>query len=638
MCTSLKRTVRALSRDDPVTGEALSVDLVTVQLGSGSMAMKSWAAHDAATALREISPLDPRAAARRGELLPEAAERLRLALKAPLPPSSSRAAAAAPSSASAPPPPPSASTPSLAPSPSSIQIPRPWFIIETKIDGYRLQLHKDTTPGTGFGVRFFSPRSYIEHGGSRGYGVLKPLAKRLIRPVRCVLDGELVVYNAATNMIEPVREEGRERKSFGFERERERRALARGGKKANSLFLFFFTPKNPTPPQFGSNYRAIVAANKRNLGDPERPLLGFTGMSYYSDDDDEYDDDDAFANGNGNGEGAAAAPGPSAAAAAAAVPAVTVTGAPHGAGSRSRGRGGGGGNGGGNSDATKEMEWKTTLSAMPASSFAKSGRGVSLQTAEWPAPSCADAQIVYLAFDILSIDGKCVAGKPLSERKELLRRAVVGEDEFLKEKDDEVDPSSQASISALLASDSHDIPKSCTNPGRSGGIRIGQSPGNPMRGRLLAMLPDAPPLRSLGPKPPLCEKAATKAEVERAAKKAEENLEEGIMIKSLASQWIPGAYRNAWVKMKPEYGKVRKRRERLESFFWRSRSKRKKKYASKEKKLTFLFISLLSRPHFPGPRHRRHQPRRPLRQGQARRDPRRVPPGFTLREAAAAAR
>ena len=52
MCTSLKRTVRALSRDDPVTGEALSVDLVSVQLGSGSMAMKSTAAHDAGLALR----------------------------------------------------------------------------------------------------------------------------------------------------------------------------------------------------------------------------------------------------------------------------------------------------------------------------------------------------------------------------------------------------------------------------------------------------------------------------------------------------------------------------------------------------------------------------------------------------------
>ena len=152
MCTSLKRAVRALSRDDPVTGEALSVPLVTVQLGSGSMAMKSQAAHDAATALREISPLDPRGGRGRGgggggELLPEAAERLRGALRAPLPQRGQGGAAPAPSPSA--PPPASASAASL---PIT-----PWFLIETKIDGYRLQLHKDTTPG-GFQVKFFSPR------------------------------------------------------------------------------------------------------------------------------------------------------------------------------------------------------------------------------------------------------------------------------------------------------------------------------------------------------------------------------------------------------------------------------------------------------------------------------------------------
>ena len=64
MCTSLRRAVRAVSRDDPRTGEAMPVELVTVQLGSGSMAMKSQAAHDAAGALREISPLDPGRGAR----------------------------------------------------------------------------------------------------------------------------------------------------------------------------------------------------------------------------------------------------------------------------------------------------------------------------------------------------------------------------------------------------------------------------------------------------------------------------------------------------------------------------------------------------------------------------------------------
>ena len=207
MCTFLTRTVRALGRDDPGTGEALSVDLVSVQLGAGSMAMKAQAAVDAAVALREISPLDPNAAARRrgggggrggagrsaAELLPAAAERLRLALRAPLP--QRQAATRDPSSSF------SSSLPP--PSSPSLTIP-PWFLIETKIDGYRLQLHKDETPGTGFGVRFFSPRSYIEHGGERGYEIMRPLAKRLVRPVRCVLDGELVVYHSGRKMIEPV--------------------------------------------------------------------------------------------------------------------------------------------------------------------------------------------------------------------------------------------------------------------------------------------------------------------------------------------------------------------------------------------------------------------------------------------------
>ena len=159
MCTSLRRAVRAVSRDDPRTGEAMPVELVTVQLGSGSMAMKSQAAHDAAGALREISPLDPGRGARGrggkggGELLPEAEARLRLALRAPLP----RSKGGASSSSALSPPAPSPGS-AAAPAAAPLTIP-PWFLIETKIDGYRLQLHKDTTPG-GFkeGVRFFSPR------------------------------------------------------------------------------------------------------------------------------------------------------------------------------------------------------------------------------------------------------------------------------------------------------------------------------------------------------------------------------------------------------------------------------------------------------------------------------------------------
>ena len=339
-------------------------------------------------------------------------------------------------------------------------------------------------------------------------------------------------------------------------------------KKKLTTFCFLSFIKTHSNHQFGSNYRAIVAANKRNLGSPDRPLLAFTGKSY--DDDDEDDEDgsaaadgdepDAGGGGGGGNDDTAAAAAAAAAATAAAdstIPSGRCGGGFGGVGSgSSSGRRGGGGGGGG--DGSSAIKWKTTLSATPAATLAKSRKATSLQAAEWPAPSCADAQIVYLAFDILSLDGKCVAGRPLSERKELLRRAVVGEDEFLKEADDDVDGRSQRSIRTLLLSDSHEIPRSCADPGRRGGLRIGRTPGNPMRGRLLAMLPDAAPLHSLGAQPPRCERAATRAEVELAAKEAEKNLEEGIMIKSLASQWIPGAYRNAWVKMKPEYAKVTK--------------------------------------------------------------------------------
>lgn len=260
-----------------------------------------------------------------------------------------------------------------------------------------------------------------------------------------------------------------------------------------------------------------------------------------------------------------------------------------GAGWRKKRNGGGGGGGEGSSN---RVEPRTTRSATSAAALSNSKRGFSFETPEWPAPSCADAQIVFLAFDILSVEGECVAGRPLSERKELLRAAIVGEDEYLKDTADEVDDNermtSARSTRTLLASDSHEIPRSCSDPGRRGGLRIGASPGNPMRGRLLAMVPGAP-LRSLGTRPPRCELAATKAEVEEAAKRAEENGEEGVMIKSLASQWIPGAYRNAWVKIKPEYGKV-KRTIVFSSFSFFFRGRRKKNILPKNEKKNSLFF------------------------------------------------
>lgn len=254
--SSLRRTVRALA--DPRAIPQLDA----VQPGCAAMPMKSAVAHDAFAALEAIAIRDQQTGVR---IAGDAGVPLSLALavgasaadnveeqgdagdgngeggeggektqqQLPPPPSSSSlalaTATAQPSSSSSRPPP---SFPQ--PSPTSIA---PWFVTETKLDGYRIQVHKDESPG-GFGVKFFSPRSAIEHSASRGYDVLRPLVRRLVRHERCVLDCELVVYNAAMRRVEP----------------------------------------------FGSNYRCVVFARKRDLGDPERRMLPTPGK--WTEDDD----------------------------------------------------------------------------------------------------------------------------------------------------------------------------------------------------------------------------------------------------------------------------------------------------------------------------------------------------------------
>ncbi len=43
---------------------------------------------------------------------------------------------------------------------------------------------------------------------------------------------------------------------------------------------------------------------------------------------------------------------------------------------------------------------------------------------EWESPCLKDLEVVYLTWDVLYIDGRCVCHLPLLERRELLRRAV----------------------------------------------------------------------------------------------------------------------------------------------------------------------------------------------------------------------
>jgi DNA ligase-4 len=63
------------------------------------------------------------------------------------------------------------------------------FVVETKFDGERIQLHKD-----GKDMRYYS-RNSVEHGEYSGYCVLNEVLATQIKPDRCVLDGELIIWN-----------------------------------------------------------------------------------------------------------------------------------------------------------------------------------------------------------------------------------------------------------------------------------------------------------------------------------------------------------------------------------------------------------------------------------------------------------
>ena len=73
------------------------------------------------------------------------------------------------------------------------------FLIETKFDGERMQVHRvDDT------VLYFSRRG-INHGEHSKYGVMDEVVRRALGPgeTRCILDGELVVYNQKTGAMVP---------------------------------------------------------------------------------------------------------------------------------------------------------------------------------------------------------------------------------------------------------------------------------------------------------------------------------------------------------------------------------------------------------------------------------------------------
>ncbi|PRW33324.1 DNA ligase 4 [Chlorella sorokiniana] len=128
---------------------------------------------------------------------------------------------------------------------------------------------------------------------------------------------------------------------------------------------------------------------------------------------------------------------------------------------------------------------------------------------EWEAPCLGDLEVVYLPWDVLYLDRRCVCHLPLLERRELLRRAV------------------------------RDAPPE--------GYPL--SPNGVLRGRVVPMLPGQPLLGHVAA-PCLC---STSEDVLEAVRGAIRRHEEGIVVKSLPSQWLAGDRNGQWVKIKPDY-------------------------------------------------------------------------------------
>ena len=71
------------------------------------------------------------------------------------------------------------------------------FVVETKFDGERIQLHKD-----GKQMKYYS-RNSVEHGEYSGYSVLDEAFRKQIRSEKCVLDGELIIWNKKYEIFLP---------------------------------------------------------------------------------------------------------------------------------------------------------------------------------------------------------------------------------------------------------------------------------------------------------------------------------------------------------------------------------------------------------------------------------------------------
>ena len=134
-----------------------------------------------------------------------------------------------------------------------------------------------------------------------------------------------------------------------------------------------------------------------------------------------------------------------------------------------------------------------------------------------------DLELVYVAFDILYLDGKQQTGYPLEERYKVLKRIASS-------------PSRQVRLLSDPASDRK----------------------TQMCGRIVPLIPNEtvfPPGHTAAEDGTILYSrlCTTREEIAAAIERSRQKKEEGIMLKLLSSQWVGNDKSGTWLKIKPDY-------------------------------------------------------------------------------------
>ncbi|DBA75732.1 TPA: hypothetical protein ACH3X1_010149 [Trebouxia sp. C0004] len=138
------------------------------------------------------------------------------------------------------------------------------FVVETKFDGDRIQLHRN-----GNDIQYYSRRG-VEHGEYSGFTVMDTVVKKQLKHEKCILDGEMIVWNKTRKVFEPF---GGIRSAF---------SAARDGKPVDSQIEMasseglYTSDPDYTPPCVGDIELVFIAfdilfVNEESVID--RPLL-----------------------------------------------------------------------------------------------------------------------------------------------------------------------------------------------------------------------------------------------------------------------------------------------------------------------------------------------------------------------------